>query len=132
MLDLIYQKVKPLAEEKNIPIKSPELIEAILNESKKVLKTEHVIITETIQGLICANAGIDKSNIEGDFKIKPIENPKDIEYDGAVFGEMKYILNLIRGHMFIRGFWYLITRKIRLKGIKSLLQFLKVIRKVAS
>lgn len=69
---------------------------------------------------------------EGDFKITPIENPKDIEYDGAVFGEMKYILNLIRGHILSRGFWYLITRKIRLKGIKSLLQFLKVIRKVAS
>lgn len=70
--------------------------------------------------------------IEGDFKITPIENPKDIEYDGAVFGEMKYILNLIRGHMLSKGLWYLIKRKIKLKGVKSLFQFLKVIRKVAS
>jgi coenzyme F420-0:L-glutamate ligase/coenzyme F420-1:gamma-L-glutamate ligase len=65
----IYKKVKPLAEAKNIPVKSPELIQAILDESKRVLRAEHVIITETHQGFICANAGIDKSNIEGEHNI---------------------------------------------------------------
>ncbi|TXT64406.1 MAG: Coenzyme F420:L-glutamate ligase [Promethearchaeota archaeon] len=65
----LYEKVKPLAEEKRIPIKTPHLIQAILEESARVLKAEHVIITETKHGFICANAGIDKSNIEGETKI---------------------------------------------------------------
>ncbi|MFO8019533.1 MAG: coenzyme F420-0:L-glutamate ligase [Promethearchaeia archaeon] len=61
----IYKKVKEKAQKRDLPIKSPQLIELILQESKNVLKYEHVIITETEQGFICANAGIDASNIEG-------------------------------------------------------------------
>ncbi|MGV9172484.1 MAG: coenzyme F420-0:L-glutamate ligase [Promethearchaeia archaeon] len=61
----IYERVKSKAEKKSIPVKSPQLIEVILQESKEVLKSEHVIITETKQGFICANAGIDASNIKG-------------------------------------------------------------------
>jgi coenzyme F420-0:L-glutamate ligase/coenzyme F420-1:gamma-L-glutamate ligase len=61
----IYQNVKKKAEKMGLPIKSPQLIEIILQESKQILKQEHVIITETKQGFICANAGIDASNVEG-------------------------------------------------------------------
>lgn len=61
----IFEKVKAKAKKKKIPIKSPELIEVILQESKQILKDEHVIITETKQGFICANAGIDASNVKG-------------------------------------------------------------------
>ncbi|TFG00502.1 MAG: coenzyme F420-0:L-glutamate ligase [Promethearchaeota archaeon] len=75
----IHNKVKPLAEQKKIPVKSPELIQAIIDESKKVLKTEHVIITETKQGFICANAGIDKSNIEGTSNIGLLPKNPDLE-----------------------------------------------------
>lgn len=75
----IYKKVKPLAEAKKIPVKSPELIQAILEESRKILKAEHVIITETNQRFICANAGIDKSNIKGDENIGLLpENPDNV------------------------------------------------------
>ena len=60
---------KEKAKKKEIPIKSPELIQAILDEANDVIKSEHVIITETKHGLICANSGIDKSNIEGEDNI---------------------------------------------------------------
>jgi coenzyme F420-0:L-glutamate ligase/coenzyme F420-1:gamma-L-glutamate ligase len=75
----IYNKIKPLANAKNIPLKSPELIQVILDESKKILRAEHVIITETHQGFICANAGIDKSNIEGETKIGLLPKDPDLE-----------------------------------------------------
>lgn len=59
----IYEKLKKKAEENNLPQKEPELIQAILDESKKIIKSEHVLITETKHGFICADAGIDKSNV---------------------------------------------------------------------
>jgi len=68
---------------------------------------------------------------EGEFEIKAINKTDNIEYDGAFFGELKYILNLISGHLLTKGFWYLVTRKIKLKGIRSLLKFLKIIQQVA-
>lgn len=45
--------------------KSPELMEAILNHSREIVKVGNdFIVTETNHGFICANAGIDESNIE--------------------------------------------------------------------
>lgn len=75
----IYNEITPKAKSKGIPEKSPELIEYILRESKNVLKSEHVLITETIHGFICANAGIDKSNVEGETKITllPLNSDKE-------------------------------------------------------
>jgi coenzyme F420-0:L-glutamate ligase / coenzyme F420-1:gamma-L-glutamate ligase len=47
--------------------KEPALVELILEESSKVLRAERgVLITETRHGFICANAGIDSSNIPED------------------------------------------------------------------
>ena len=48
--------------------KDPRLTELILQESKRIVRVEEergVIITETKHGFICANAGIDSSNIPG-------------------------------------------------------------------
>ncbi|MBD3196791.1 MAG: coenzyme F420-0:L-glutamate ligase [Candidatus Lokiarchaeota archaeon] len=59
----LYKKMKDKSNEKNIPIKEPELIQQILEESSEILRSEHVLITETKHGFICANAGIDKSNV---------------------------------------------------------------------
>ncbi len=45
--------------------KDPRLIELILNQSVEVLKLARgVLIVETKRGLICANAGVDQSNVE--------------------------------------------------------------------
>ena len=43
--------------------KEPELIELILSESREILREERVLITETHHGFVCANAGIDTSNL---------------------------------------------------------------------
>src|SRR6201989_983116 len=45
----------------------PTLIQLILEESAEVVRAERgVLIVETSHGLVCANAGIDSSNVEGD------------------------------------------------------------------
>jgi coenzyme F420-0:L-glutamate ligase/coenzyme F420-1:gamma-L-glutamate ligase len=44
--------------------KDPRLVELILGESREVLRAERgILITETNQGFVCANAGIDGSNL---------------------------------------------------------------------
>ncbi|HXS34373.1 MAG TPA: coenzyme F420-0:L-glutamate ligase [Solirubrobacterales bacterium] len=44
--------------------KEPNLVQLILDESKEILRAErNVLITETHHGFICANAGIDTSNL---------------------------------------------------------------------
>jgi coenzyme F420-0:L-glutamate ligase/coenzyme F420-1:gamma-L-glutamate ligase len=53
--------------------KDPRLVHLILKESNEILKIgEGVIITETRDGYVCANTGIDSSNIEeGMVKLLP-------------------------------------------------------------
>ena len=47
--------------------KEPALVELILEESREVLRAERgVLITETHHGFVCANAGIDSSNLPED------------------------------------------------------------------
>lgn len=43
----------------------PRVIELALQEAKRVVRNEHVLITETAHGLVCANSGIDVSNVDG-------------------------------------------------------------------
>jgi coenzyme F420-0:L-glutamate ligase/coenzyme F420-1:gamma-L-glutamate ligase len=44
--------------------KDPAMVELILEESREVLRAERgVLITETHHGFVCANAGIDSSNL---------------------------------------------------------------------
>lgn len=46
--------------------KSPRFIELVLRETTRVLKATHeVLLVEDKRGLVCINAGIDKSNVEG-------------------------------------------------------------------
>ena len=52
------------AEEWN---KDARLVELILAQSRRIVKMERgVIISETRHGFVCANAGVDQSNIEGE------------------------------------------------------------------
>jgi len=43
--------------------KEAELVELVLSESREILRDERVLITETKHGFVCANAGIDTSNL---------------------------------------------------------------------
>jgi coenzyme F420-0:L-glutamate ligase/coenzyme F420-1:gamma-L-glutamate ligase len=46
--------------------KDPRLVEYVLNESRRVLGTaERALVVEIHMGLVCLNAGIDKSNVAG-------------------------------------------------------------------
>jgi len=48
--------------------KDPKLIEAIMSESERIVRMENgVIIVQTKHGFICANAGIDESNVENGY-----------------------------------------------------------------
>lgn len=47
--------------------KDARLIELILAQSRRIVKMDRgVLITQTHHGLVCANAGVDQSNVEGD------------------------------------------------------------------
>lgn len=55
---------KALAQQSN---KDPSLVEVVLRESKGIVRMgDGNIITETKHGFICANSGIDKSNVPGE------------------------------------------------------------------
>lgn len=47
--------------------KDPRMIELILTQSRRIVKMDRgVIIAETQHGFVCANAGVDQSNVEGE------------------------------------------------------------------
>ncbi len=48
--------------------KDPRVIELVLRESRRVVRKGHgVLITETKHGFVCANSGIDMSNVESGY-----------------------------------------------------------------
>jgi coenzyme F420-0:L-glutamate ligase/coenzyme F420-1:gamma-L-glutamate ligase len=55
--------------------KDPRLVELILRESVRVVRASHgVIITQTRHGFVCANSGIDQSNVgRGFVALLPID-----------------------------------------------------------
>src|SRR6266446_106551 len=46
--------------------KDPRLVEVILKESRRLVRSDPVLIAETRHGYVCANAGVDHSNVPGD------------------------------------------------------------------
>ncbi len=56
--------------------KDPRIVELILSESKRIVRmTNGVLIVETHSGFICANAGIDESNVhDGYATLLPIDS----------------------------------------------------------
>lgn len=58
--------------------RDPRLIELILTESVNILRMARgILITETKSGLVCANAGVDQSNVEksNDYAVALPEDP---------------------------------------------------------
>ena len=43
----------------------PRFVQVVLDESVRILRTERVLITQTRHGFVCANSGVDQSNIPG-------------------------------------------------------------------
>ncbi len=58
--------------------KDPRLVQVILNESNGIRRISNgVLITETKHGFVCANAGVDKSNVPGDDVVSPLPDDPD-------------------------------------------------------
>jgi coenzyme F420-0:L-glutamate ligase/coenzyme F420-1:gamma-L-glutamate ligase len=50
--------------------KDPRVMDLILKESTQILRAKNgIIISETKHGFVCANAGVDQSNVEGDMAV---------------------------------------------------------------
>jgi len=66
------RKARALAKKEG---KDPRLVELMLQESVRVVRAGHgVIITETKQGFVCANSGIDQSNVgKGSVALLPVD-----------------------------------------------------------
>jgi coenzyme F420-0:L-glutamate ligase/coenzyme F420-1:gamma-L-glutamate ligase len=59
--------------------KDPALVEIILRESKDIVRMrDSVLITESRQGFICANSGVDRSNVEGERNVAPLPRDPDL------------------------------------------------------
>ena len=66
MVDL--STVKPSAAARRFSARTdadPRVIELALCEAKRVVRKKHVLITETRHGFVCANSGVDVSNVDG-------------------------------------------------------------------
>ena len=67
------ERAKEIAQQTE---KEPALVEVILRETKEIVRMRpNSLITETKNGIVCANAGVDRSNIEGERNVVLL--PKD-------------------------------------------------------
>ena len=73
--------------------KDPRLVELVLRESRSVVRMDSergIIISETRHGFVCANAGIDNSNVPGDDIVCLL--PQDSDSSArAIRDEIKHI-----------------------------------------
>jgi coenzyme F420-0:L-glutamate ligase / coenzyme F420-1:gamma-L-glutamate ligase len=52
----------------------PRMVQVVLDESVRVLRTDRVLITETRQGFVSANSGVDHSNVRpGTLALLPVD-----------------------------------------------------------
>jgi len=67
LVDLRSVVPSPFAEHLGkIQDRAPQLTEVVLRETRRVVKMDQgILITETHHGLVCANAGVDESNVAG-------------------------------------------------------------------
>ena len=68
-------EVEPSAQARELGAKldkDPRLVQVVLDESTEVLRAERgVLIMRTRHGLVCANAGVDQSNVPGEDVVSP-------------------------------------------------------------
>ena len=75
--------VKPTDYATNLALwtnKDPRLVELVLSESQAVVRVDlerGIIITETHHGFVCANAGIDSSNVPGETRVALLPEDSD-------------------------------------------------------
>lgn len=62
--------------------KDPKIMQLILNESKQIIRMDRgIIIVETNHGFICANAGVDESNVPNGYAtLLPLNSDLSADY----------------------------------------------------
>jgi coenzyme F420-0:L-glutamate ligase/coenzyme F420-1:gamma-L-glutamate ligase len=55
----------------------PRVVQVILDETVRVVRDERVLIVETRQGYVCANAGVDHSNVPGEDSVTLLPEDPD-------------------------------------------------------
>jgi coenzyme F420-0:L-glutamate ligase/coenzyme F420-1:gamma-L-glutamate ligase len=71
----------------------PRVVELALRDARRVLRNEHVLITETRHGFVCANSGVDVSNVDGG--ASAILLPEDPDASAArIYRELKKLTGL--------------------------------------
>ena len=91
--------IEPTSEAEELAAKlgkDTRLVQLILEQSTEIVRTDFergVLITESIHGFICANAGIDSSNVEGETKVALL--PKDSDASARkIVNDIKRITNV--------------------------------------
>lgn len=69
--------------------KDPAMVEVILQDTQEIVRIgQNSIITQTKSGVVCANSGVDRSNVSGDRNVVPL--PKDPNASAArIRGEIQ-------------------------------------------
>ena len=63
--------------------KDPRHVEVVLQESRRIVRMDHgVLITETKHGFICANSGVDASNVPGEDMLCLLPKNPDASAEG--------------------------------------------------
>ncbi len=58
--------------------KDPRLVQVVLDESERLVRAERgVLIAQTRQGWVCANAGVDASNVPGEGRVALLPHDAD-------------------------------------------------------
>lgn len=73
--------VRPSAEAQELAEqlkKDPRVVELVLKESRRILRRDRVLIVETHHGFVCANAGIDHSNVPGEDAVTLLPRNPDL------------------------------------------------------
>jgi coenzyme F420-0:L-glutamate ligase/coenzyme F420-1:gamma-L-glutamate ligase len=67
--------------------KDPRFVELVLRETRKVLKArDEILLVEDVRGLVCINAGIDKSNVEGRGEFALLPDDPDVSAERCRVG----------------------------------------------
>lgn len=72
--------------------KDPRAVETALQQAKRIVKMDRVLITETHHGFVCANSGVDRSNIADEDSVATL--PRDPDASAT---ELRAALHRITG-----------------------------------
>jgi len=73
-------EIVPTAEAEALALEiehDPRLVQAILDESVRIVRKQRILIVETRHGFVCANAGIDHSNVPGEDMVSLLPEDSD-------------------------------------------------------